>query len=162
MVLWVTKNYVIFDDSLINITERGNATVPMLATTAGLSGAGLLAPAIADKDKPLPLPTAGDVADSLFTILGMPMTGLQGLARGGYGLLTGEDLATAAAEAAQTMDVGWKNGLLDVSKINPDKGADQFEGYVTDVTGDQALAGWQRWGCYLAGFDQGHTVHSSP
>ena len=43
-----TSNYVIFDDSLINIAERGNATVPMLATTAGLSGAGLLAPQIKD------------------------------------------------------------------------------------------------------------------
>ena len=43
-----TSNYVIFDDSLINITERGNATVPMLATTAGLSGAGLLASQIKD------------------------------------------------------------------------------------------------------------------
>lgn len=43
-----TSNYVIFDDSLINIAERGNATVPMLATTAGLSGAGLLASQIKD------------------------------------------------------------------------------------------------------------------
>ena len=43
-----TSNYVIFDDGLINIAERGNATVPMLATTAGLSGAGLLAPHIKD------------------------------------------------------------------------------------------------------------------
>ena len=55
---------------------------------------------------------------------------------GGYGLLTGEDLATAAAEAANTMDVGYKDGKLDVKNINPDKGADQLEGYVTDVTGD--------------------------
>jgi hypothetical protein len=38
-----TSNYVIFDDSLINIAERGNATVPMLGATAGLSGGGLLA-----------------------------------------------------------------------------------------------------------------------
>ena len=37
-----TSNYVIFDDSLINIAERGNATVPMLGATA-LGSAGLLA-----------------------------------------------------------------------------------------------------------------------
>ena len=37
-----TSNYVIFDDSLINIAERGNATVPMLGATA-LGSAGVLA-----------------------------------------------------------------------------------------------------------------------
>ena len=38
-----TSNYVIFDDSLINIAERGNATVPMLGLLAtGSVGAGVL------------------------------------------------------------------------------------------------------------------------
>ena len=37
-----TSNYVIFDDGLINIAERGNATVPMLGATAA-GTAGLLA-----------------------------------------------------------------------------------------------------------------------
>ena len=39
------------------------------------------------------------------------------------------------------MDVGWKDGRVDMSNMNPDKGADQLEGYVTDVTGDPSL-GW--------------------
>jgi hypothetical protein len=40
------ENYVIFDDSLINIAERGNATVPLLGATAlGTAGA-LAAPAL--------------------------------------------------------------------------------------------------------------------
>ena len=70
-----TSNYVIFDDSLINIAERGSATVPMLATTAGLSLVlGYWLRADSSEDTPR---SAGDVADWVFTILGMPMTGLQ-------------------------------------------------------------------------------------
>ena len=68
-----------------------NAMALALAAAAGSSAA--------SADEGLPLPTAGDIADSLFTVLGMPMAGLQGLARGAYGLLSGEDLVTAAAEA---------------------------------------------------------------
>ena len=66
-------------------------------------------------------------------------------------MLTGEDLTTAAAEAAHTMDVGWKNGLLDVSGMNPDKGADQLEGYVTDVTGDPSLGWMAKMGLLFGG-----------
>lgn len=40
-----TSNYVIFDDSLINITERGNATVPALGVLATGSAAGAGFPA---------------------------------------------------------------------------------------------------------------------
>ena len=104
-----------------------------------------------ERNKPLPLPTGGDVVDSIFNILGMPMTGLQGTARGLFGLATGEGLAGAAAQAANTMDVGWKNGRVDVRGMNPDKGADQFERYVTDVTGDPSLGWMAKMGLMLGG-----------
>ena len=41
-----TSNYVIFDDSLINIAERGNATAPALGVLATGTGAALTAPAL--------------------------------------------------------------------------------------------------------------------
>jgi len=43
-----TSNYVIFDDSLINIAERGNADPRLLAGIAGMTAAGLAAPMIKD------------------------------------------------------------------------------------------------------------------
>jgi hypothetical protein len=43
-----TSNYVIFDDSLINIAERGNADPRLLAGVAGTTAAGLAAPMIKD------------------------------------------------------------------------------------------------------------------
>ena len=58
----------------------------------------------------LPTPTWGDVGESLFTVLGAPMAGLQGLARGAYGLATGEGLAGAGAEAAHMMGSRYKGG----------------------------------------------------
>jgi hypothetical protein len=51
----------------------------------------------------LPTPTWGDIGESVFNVLGAPMAGLQGLARGVYGLATGEDVVTAGAEAAHMM-----------------------------------------------------------
>ena len=42
------RNYVIFDDSLINIAERGNADPRLLAGIAGTTAAGLAAPMIKD------------------------------------------------------------------------------------------------------------------
>ena len=69
------------------------------AARAAAGGVAATAAAGASADEGLPLPTWEDVGDSLFTVLGMPMAGLQGLARGAYGLMTGEDLVTAAAEA---------------------------------------------------------------
>jgi hypothetical protein len=62
----------------------------------------------------LPTPTWGDVGESLFNVLGAPMAGLQGLARGAYGLATGEDVVTAGAEAAHMMGSEYKGegGLM--------------------------------------------------
>lgn len=60
----------------------------------------------------LPPPTWGDVGESLFSVLGAPMAGLQGLARGAYGLATGEDVVTAGAEAAHMMGSRYEGGLM--------------------------------------------------
>ena len=62
----------------------------------------------------LPTPTWGDVGESVFNVLGAPMAGLQGLARGAYGLATGEDLVTAGAQAAHMMGSEYKGegGLM--------------------------------------------------
>jgi hypothetical protein len=67
-------------------------------------------PEYKDPNAPLPTPTGWDIVDSVVGVLGMPMAGLQGLARGAYGLATGEDLTTAAAEAAHMMGSEWKDG----------------------------------------------------
>jgi hypothetical protein len=97
------------------------------------------------------VPTWGDIGESVTNVLGMPMTGLQGLARGAYGLLTGEDFTEAAAQGGNTMGVGWKDGLLDMSGMNPDKGADQAEAYVTEKTGDESLGWMARMGLLFGG-----------
>jgi hypothetical protein len=103
---------------------------PRLQRGAAGSGAGLLAaganaeeqprsaaeagfapwPEYKDPNAPLPVPTGWDILDSVTGVLGMPMAGLQGIARGVYGLATGEDLTTAGAEAAHMMGAEWKNG----------------------------------------------------
>ena len=50
--------------------------------------------------------------DSLFTVLGMPVAGLQGIVRGAYGALNGEDLTTAGAEAAHMMGSEYRDGYM--------------------------------------------------
>jgi hypothetical protein len=83
-------------------------------------------PVYEDPNAPLPMPTGWDIVDSVTGVLGMPMAGLQGLARGVYGLATGEDLTTAAAEAAHMMGSEWKGDMM-------------TPGYDTGE-------GWQRYG----------------
>ena len=90
------------------------------------------------------MPTGGDIADSLFTILGMPMAGLQGLVRGGYGLLNGEDLVTAGAEAAHMMGAEYKGDIV-APGGDSDEGFDRFGKKVTDVTGDPTLGFYAKW-----------------
>ena len=109
----------------------GRATPEMLAATAAGTGAALAAPGLINmaSDEPLEKPTAGDVMDSVFNILDMPMAGLQGLVRTGYGLATGESLLDALAEGVH------------ITQQGPDYGADRFEQYITDKTGDPSL-GW--------------------
>lgn len=113
----------------------------MIAAPAGVLAAGARAedeprsaqeagfpewPEYKDPNAPLPTPTGWDIVDSVTNVLGMPMAGLQGLARGAYGLLSGEDLATAGAEAAHMMGSEYKDGFM-------------TPGYDTDE-------GWQRYG----------------
>ena len=112
------------------LTQRQNRE--MMQAKVALGGAGAMAaagasageatspaergfpawPEFKDPNERLPLPTGGDIAESLFTVLGIPMAGLQGLVRGGYGLLNGEDLVTAGAEAAHMMGAEHKGGLM--------------------------------------------------
>ena len=166
-----------FDPEYTGKNIMGNATVPLLGATAAGSAGLLAAPVLMgergqpttpeergfksweevsrDPTAPLPAPTWGEAmgkaGSNLMHVLGLPMTGLQGLARGGYGLLTGEDLTEAAAQAGDTMDVGWKNGLLDVSQMNPDKGADQAGAYVAEKTGDESLGWMAKMGLLFGG-----------
>jgi hypothetical protein len=83
-------------------------------------------PVYEDPNTPLPLPTGWDIFDSVVNVLGMPMAGVQGLARGVYGLATGEDLTTAGAEAAHMMGSEHEGSLM-------------TPGYDTDE-------GWRRYG----------------
>jgi GNAT superfamily N-acetyltransferase len=145
------KDFEFTENMVRTPSERGNADPRLLAGTAAGTAGLLAAPLMADKDKPLPVPTAGDIGESILSILGMPMTGLQGIGRGLFGLATGEGLTEAAAQAGNTMDVGWKDGRVDVSGINPDKGADQLEEYVTEKTGDEALGWMAKMGLLLGG-----------
>ena len=87
----------------------------------------------ANADEGLPVPTWGDVGESLFTVLDMPMTGLQGMARGIGGLLSGEDMVTAAAEANHMMGGGSEEGW------------DRAGKKVTEKTGDETLGFYAKW-----------------
>lgn len=111
--------------------KNGKATVPMLAATAAGTGATLAAPGLVNmaSDEPLKKPTAGDILNSVFHALDMPMAGLQGLVRTGYGLAAGESLLDALAEGVH------------ITQQGPDYGADRLEKYITEKTGDPSL-GW--------------------
>ena len=94
-----TSNYVIFDDSLINIAERGNADPRLLAGTAA-GTAGLLAAAPSFKDGFV------DPIMGLLEAMEMPASGIHGLTRVAYGLLSGEDLDTALNRGADIVNMG--------------------------------------------------------
>ena len=130
--------------------EKGNADPRLLAGTAAGTAGLMAAPMLADKDKPLPVPTWGDVGESVGGVLSMPMTGLQGIARGLYGLATGEDIVTAGAEAAGVMGSEHKGSLM-TPGMDSDKGADRMEKYVTEKTGDESLGWLTKMGLLLGG-----------
>ena len=130
--------------------EKGNADPRLLAGTAAGTAGLLAAPMLADKDKPLPVPTWGDVGESVGGVLSMPITGLQGIARGLYGLATGEDIVTAGAEAAGVMGSEHKGSLM-TPGMDSDKGADRMEKYVTEKTGDESLGWLTKMGLLLGG-----------
>ena len=86
----------------------------------------------------LPTPTWGDVGESLFTVLGAPMSGLHGLARGAYGLLNGEGLAGAGAEAAHMMGTGYKDGKM-VPGYDTSEGWERYGKYAEDMFKDAGV-----------------------
>ena len=94
-----TSNYVIFDDSLINIVERGYADPRLLAGTAA-GTAGLLAAAPSFKEGFV------DPIMGLLEAMEMPASGIHGLTRVAYGLLSGEDLDTALNRGADIVNMG--------------------------------------------------------
>jgi hypothetical protein len=59
----------------------------------------------------LPTPTWGDIGNTTLEVLDKPMSGLQGLARGLFGLATGEGLTEAAAQAGHMMQGGSEEGF---------------------------------------------------
>lgn len=67
-----------------------------------------------DPTAPLPPPTWGEAmgkaADNLFTVLDAPLTGLQGLSRVGYGLLSGESFDEAMNHGADVVNGGVEAG----------------------------------------------------
>lgn len=136
------ENYVIFDDSLINIAERGSADPRLLAGTAGagllgatfapdvrsaLQEAGVIGDTLVPTKRPLGERAMG-VVDRILTGLEVPQRGVQGLAATGYGLLSGENFDTAASRGA------------DVVRQGVDESARQFGDYVFDLTGSPAAA----------------------
>jgi hypothetical protein len=138
-----------YDPMYTGSNIMGNATVPLLGATAA-GTAGLLAvPALMkgeptspeergfesweevsrDPTAPLPAPSFGEqmakAGSTLAYIADRPITGIQGLIRGGYGLLNGEDLATAGAEAAHMMKGGSEEGF--------NRLGDQVEGLLSPI-----------------------------
>ena len=109
--------------------QQGSATVPAMGAAAGVGAAGLAAQAAYDPDAPLPVPDGGQILDSVFRILDMPASGLMGLGRGLFGLVTGE-----GAEEALRQGVS-------VSEGGTDAAGERLEDYVADKTGDESL-GW--------------------
>jgi hypothetical protein len=100
--------------------EQGNADPRLLAGTAAGTTGLLAAPALmkdepVDPTAPLPAPSFGEqmgkAGEVLMTILDAPMTGWQGIARGLSGVMNGEDVVTAGAEANHMMKGGSEEGF---------------------------------------------------
>ena len=65
----------------------------------------------------LPTPTWGDIGSTTMEVLDKPMTGLQGIVRGLYGLANGESLVEAGAQANHMMSGGSEEGFDRVGEI---------------------------------------------
>jgi hypothetical protein len=94
-----------------------------------------------DPTAPLPAPTWGEAmgkaGDNIMTVLDAPLSGIQGLSRVGYGLLNGENFDTAMNHGADVVNGG------------VEAGADRFGNWVSDVTGDDTLGFYAKWGSLL-------------
>ena len=89
----IPNNYVIFDDSLINIAERGSADPRLLAGIAAGGAGATAAPSL--------LQMADEYSGKVIDALEMPYKGLLGLGRLGGGLLAGEGLDAAIDSAVR-------------------------------------------------------------
>lgn len=114
--------------------EKGAASPGLLGGTAAVTAGALATPALMkdepfDPTAPLPAPDfatqMGKAGEVLGTVLDAPMTGLQGIARGLFGLIEGEDLVTAGAEANHMMKGGSEEGF--------DRVGDKVEGLFAPI-----------------------------
>ena len=121
-----TSNYVIFDDNLINIAERGNATPEMMMALA-LGSGGATAAASEGLGTRL-MNHIGDNVTEVLDLLEVPQRGLQGLIRAGYGLTQGERLEASLMAGADVVE----NGVEAAAKAAGDK--------VLEETGSPELA----------------------
>ena len=135
--------------------QRGMADPGLLgATAAGSAAAAGFAPwpEYKDPNAPLPVPSFGEAMGNALDVLAMPMTGLQGIGRGLYGLATGEDLVTAGANAAHIMGSEYKDGgILMTPGMDSEKGATKLESWVTEKTGDPSLGWMAKMGLIFGG-----------
>ena len=121
-----SSNYVIFDDNLINIAERGNATPEMMMALA-LGSGGATAAASEGLGTRL-MNHIGDNVTEVLDLLEVPQRGLQGLIRAGYGLTQGEGLEASLMAGADVVE----NGVEAAAKAAGDK--------VLEETGSPELA----------------------
>jgi hypothetical protein len=123
-----------FDPQYKGSNMMGNADPRLLAGTAAGTAGLLAAPALmkdepVDPTAPLPAPAFGEqmgkAGEVLMTILDAPMTGWQGIARGLSGVMNGEDVVTAGAEANHMMKGGSEEGF--------DRLGDKVEGLLSPI-----------------------------
>jgi len=104
-----TSNYVIFDDKLINIAERGAATPGMMALLAaggaGATAAGSESNAVTEATSRIVNHMLDNVTE-VTDLLEIPQRGIQGLLRAGYGLMQGDGLDASLNAGADVVNQG--------------------------------------------------------
>ena len=104
-----TSNYVIFDDKLINIAERGAATPGMMALLgaggAGATAAGSESNAVTEATSRIVNHMLDNVTE-VTDLLEIPQRGIQGLLRAGYGLMKGDGLDASLNAGADVVNQG--------------------------------------------------------
>ena len=104
-----SSNYVIFDDKLINIAERGAATPGMMALLgaggAGATAAGSESNAVTEATSRIVNHMLDNVTE-VTDLLEIPQRGIQGLLRAGYGLMQGDGLDASLNAGADVVNQG--------------------------------------------------------
>ena len=104
-----TSNYVIFDDKLINIAERGASTPGMMALLAaggaGATAAGSESNAVTEATSRIVNHMLDNVTE-VTDLLEIPQRGIQGLLRAGYGLMQGDGLDASLNAGADVVNQG--------------------------------------------------------